>query len=299
MTDARLVQAPCLAMLAAAWTAALFGGCAGADLPCGSTTLPAKAVDPDDLRWRDTPGELYAAGFRDPDFYFNVGSVAINWDEYSQTLSGTLVATSIKPNFAYQMKLIGKGGVTSSATPPSAETDPEGWASWQLGHNGRWWCYDCEWNVTDAELASHVSQGHTVVGYLLFDFFITDRDGDATKPFSLDSSYHVLWRTDQRTPESNDSAVVTHTVWRGLWGYNNSPAVEGPTVGVYAEWEPGRPTPGTLSLPVGTYPVRFNITEESFHDNLGNTVPFGGFWAQVYEGDLTFTTYPLAVRWPR
>ena len=272
---------------------------ASGDVVFGNTTLPPKPVVPGDLRWLDIPGGEYAAAFPDDEFYFNTGSVAIDWDDYSQTLSGTLTATGIKPNFAYQMKLIGKAGITSATTPPSAETDPEGWASWQIGHNGRWWCHECEWNVADGEVSTHVSAGHTVVGYLLFDFFITDRHGDATKPFALDSSYHVLWRTDQRPKGSDDSATVTHDIWRGSWGYGNDPAVEGPTVGVYAEWEDGRPTPGTLALPVGTYPVRFNLTEESFHDNLGNTVPLGGFWAQVYEGDLTFVASPLAVRWPR
>lgn len=286
-------------LLVEAFAATALAGCAGGDVIYGTTTLPAKSVDSGDLRWRDIPEQMYSAGFRDPDFYFSTGSVVVNWDDYSQTLSGTLVATGIKPNFAYQMKLIGRTGVTSASTPPSSESDLEGWASWQLGHNGRWWCLEDAWNVTDAELPSHLSAGHTVIGYLLFDFFITDQYGDAAKPFSLDSSYHVLWRTDQRARGTNDSAILTHTIWRGLWGYNNEPAVEGPTVGVYAEWEPDRPTPGTLTLPVGTYPVKLNLTEESFHDNLGNTVPFGGFWAQVYEGDLTFTASPLAVRWPR
>jgi len=36
-------------------------------------------------------------------------------------------------------------------------------------------------------------------GYLVFDYFITDENGDAIVSFETDSSYHVLWKTSQWT----------------------------------------------------------------------------------------------------
>ena len=204
-------------------------------------------------------------------------------------LSGTLTATRLKPNFAYQMKLVGSKNVTSLRLPADAKTDPEGWASWQLGRKGRWWCVTDEWNVSDADLSSHIRRGHTVVGYVLFDFFLTDANGNATKPFTLNSTYHVLWRTSRRTRTTRDSAVVRLNIERGAWGHDQATPQPGGTVGVFAEHEPNRPAPEQVKLPSGGYPVVLNITEESFHDNLSNSVPEGGFWAQVLEAPITFT----------
>jgi hypothetical protein len=280
---------------------ALLAGCGGYGAapeggfePNGAAhRLPAKAVNDTDLRWRDIPGFLYAEGFRSTFSYADRRSrVSVTWDHPARTLSGTLTAERLKPNFAYQMKLVGSSKITSATQPPDPRKDAAGWASWQLGRNGRWWCATDAWNVSDADLESHLLAGHTVYGYLLFDFFITDAYGNATKPFALKSTYHVLWRVDQRARGANDSPIVTHDIYRGAWGYGlTEPPAYADQVGVYAEWEPNRPVPGEVKLPAGTYPVLFNITEESFHDNLGNAVPYGGFWAQVLEGDISFRDY--------
>jgi hypothetical protein len=298
---------PYVLALAGAIVLAL-AGCGGTDAlgpgpvsPGGTTDrLPAKSVSSGDLRWRDISGYLYADAFRAAFGYTNPESyVRVVWDDTARTLSGTLTAVRLKPNFAYQMKLVGRSTIGNARRPASPTSDPMGWASWQLGNNGRWWCLTDAWNVSDSELSSHLKRRHQVIGYLLFDFLITDAQGNATKPFALKSTYHVLWRSDQRARGANDSAIVPHDLYRGAWGYGltDPPALEG-TTGVYAEWEPNRPLPGQVKLPAGPYPILLNITEESFHDNLGNTVPYGGFWAQVLEGQITFTdndgTYQLA-----
>ena len=54
------------------------------------------------------------------------------------------------------------------------------------------------------------------------------------------------------------------------------------TVGIYAEWEPGRALPGELVLPSGSYNVLFVLTEESFHQT---TIPEGGSWAGAMMAD--------------
>ena len=268
-----------------------------------SITLDEKSVAADALRWLDIEGVAYLESFRSSFSYGSSGSVVVDWTDGETVFSGTLTATTLKPNFAYQIKLVGRASITSATEAPDPDTAPEAWASWQLGSHGRWWDEDDQWNLNDSQLASALAGNHSVVGYLLMDFFVTDSSGNATKSFTLDSTYHVLWRTDQRTRTSADSAVVYRDISRGLWGYGNSPAADGNTVGIFAEGESGRDAPGTLVMPDGVYPVTLNITEESFHDNMTYPDPIpiehGGFWAQVLEKDFSFEVWPLAVRWPR
>lgn len=247
-------------------------------------TLTPRAVRPTDLRWRDVLGQVYADSFRATFSYGRQVTVTLTSDP--PHCQGTLVASGLKPNFAYQMKLVGRKRILSARRAPNARTDPHGWASWQLGRKGRWWCATENWNVTDRDLDQHLRAGHEVYGYLLFDFFLTDADGNAVKSFAVNSSYHVLWRTDQRTPTRADSAVLSHHVIRGLWGYGLTPPVTAGVVKLFAEAEPTRPRPGRVTLPAGPYPVWFNITEESFHDNLESSAPGGGFWAQVLQGAI-------------
>ena len=276
-------------MLAAASVIAGSGGCGGSSVPVGVVDdLLPRPSEPAALRWRDIAGVVYGEAFRSGFSYdADTSYVTVAADDRGRAFRGTLTAVGLKPNFAYQMKLLGRTPITSAEG--TADLAEEAWASWQVGHQGRWWCIDDAWNVSDGQLAAHLNQGHRVTGYLLFEFFITDEDGNATVPFSLDSSYHVLWRTDQRGNEPNDSPVLWRDIVRGPYGYGLDPAELGERVGVYAEWEPGRPTPGTVELAAGRYPLLLNLTEESFHDNLGGPpVEHGGVWAQVLEGEVEF-----------
>jgi len=278
--------------------AALIAGCGGArvvspEAPAETIQrvflLPPKPVDRTALRWRDVAEGLYTRAFRRTFSYDNtsVSSVSVEWPGQAPVFRGTLTATRVKPNFAYQMKLVGRTNITTVDSPPPT-VGPAEWASWQLGHAGRWWCVEDAWNVSDADLAWHLAQGHHILGYLLVDFFIADPDGMAVRPFRLNSTYHVLWRTNQRARQPNDSRPRPYDIVRGAWGYDLPNPQPGEHVAVYAEWEPSRPVPGQVRLPDGRYSVLFNITEESFHDNMGTPVPHGGFWAQVLEGPINF-----------
>jgi hypothetical protein len=292
-------------LLGMALAAAVIAGCGGGSSgvapggddqmtvvpPRGSTVLAPRDFNTSDLRWLDIAEYPYASSFMDPLFYSRAGSyAAVTWADSSTTLSGTLTAVKLKPNFAYQMKL---GSLSAIIGPnpdvPPSPSDAEAWANWQLGHNGRWWCGTCGWNVSDADLRTGAHSNHEVYGYLLFDFFLTDTNGNATKNFALNSTYHVLWRTNQRRRTSSDSPAVSLKIVRGAWGYGFTRSQSGPKVSVYAEWEPNRPKPGGVRLAAGTYPVVLSLTEESFHDNLGNTVPYGGFWATPVEAPIEFT----------
>ena len=107
--------------------------------------------------------------------------------------------------------------------------------------------------------------------YLLFDFFLTDSNGDAELNFALDSSYHVLFWDWQGSQGSCDHPLKTSTIS----GLATDPAYDadvGPTdVGVYPQIE--RLCNGTAALPLGTYNCRILLTEESFHTSDGNWAP--------------------------
>ena len=206
------------------------------------------------------------------------------------TLMGSITADGVKPNFAYQVKL---EGMPSQPYPWKNSPDSiENWSNSQIGSVGRWWCATCGWNVSDAQLRRH--RNHWIVGYLLFDFFMTDINGDATRELCLDSSFHVVWRTNQRSPNpAADGAPRQHTVTYSADVYEQS--FTGTDVWVYAEGESGRPKPGEVSLPAGDYLCRLLLTEESFHNvppALQSEFPWGytnyadgGFWAHALSDD--------------
>ena len=128
---------------------------------------------------------------------------------------------------------------------------------------------------------------------------MTDESGNVSINFTADSSYHVLWATHDSTgdgpghrdPGSNDSD-------ERYYEFNASPATNPvaydqeyqpgavATVGIYAEWEPGRALPGELELTAGNYKCKFILTEESFHSPPSSP---GGYWAGAMQGNVNFT----------
>lgn len=236
-------------------------------------------------RWMNIADNLYSSAYQDS-FAYTGPVVTVTYSNVSGSFSGTLTATGLKPDFAYQMKLVGN-------------PDMDDWSNEQLGYAGRWWrVQPAPGNSSDADYDNHKDDpGYVYQGYLLFDFFSTDQYGNATVNFSVDSSYHVLWATSDSTgsgtghrdPGSNDSAVI-------YYDFHASPAVNPAAyssdygdahVGIFAEWEPGRALPGQLSLPAGDYLCQFVLTEESFHQS-----GTGGGWASVLAGDVNFSTIP-------
>ena len=233
-------------------------------------------------RWMDIADNLYSSTYQSF-FTYSQPLVTISYNNTPGTFSGTLTATGLKPNFAYQMKLVG-----------NSELDD--WSNEQIGYAGRWWRVQPNpGNSNDTDYDNHKDDPNYIyLGYLLFGFFITDQQGNATVNFSANSSYHVLWATNDSTgvgtghknPGTNDSAVIYS-------GFTASPATNSTAystdygnahVGVFAEWESGRALPGQLSLPLGEYLCHFVLTEESFHQS-----GLGGGWASVLVGDVNFT----------
>jgi hypothetical protein len=221
------------------------------------------------FRWKDVDDNLYAQSYMDS-FLYETPIVTLTYSDIGPRFEGTLQGQGLKPNFAYQMKLVGK---------PETDTvwgnNADDWSNEQVGYTGRWWRKQPNpGNSNDADYeAHHDDPGYIFQGYLLFDYFVTDESGSITKDFSLDSSFHVLWKTSQRSPHANDSDTTTHVVDTFLPpAYDHT--YESDTVSLYAEWESGRALPGEATLPYGTYNVSFVLTEESFHQS-----GLGGYWA--------------------
>jgi len=245
-------------------------------------------------RWRDMATYLYASE-KKLSYDYAQGVATLAYEGSAPTLAGTLALEGLKPNFAYQVKLNGKPTYTWGS-------GGDDWANERLGYAGRWWLkqFDAEtgievggWNSSDSEYEYWKARGFTdgtydyvFEGYLLFAYVATDAAGNAAAGLWLDSSFHVLWKTSQRSPGANDSVPTIHTVIASSasdWYAQSYPTTD---VGLYAEWEPGRALPGELALAPGAYNVRIFLTEESFHETAADS----GQWATVMtHDDIRFT----------
>ena len=228
-----------------------------------------------DQRWRDVGDNDYSEAFREAFSYSHVGDdgpqVLLRFDATGPTLRGRLEAHRLKPNFAYQIKLLGDW-----ADPRSAEA---------IGYAGRWRLPGGGTNFSDDEYRQW-PQREEVEAYLFFDYFVTDGDGNAVRNLALDSSLHVLWQHERQWPTPILSDLLTVTVDAG------NPAIyamtsTGPTQeSLWAERESQRyqSADQVIGLPPGDYRAKLVLTEESFH----SYDEAGGYWATVMSADIHF-----------
>lgn len=237
---------------------------------------PALTCKPEpSFRWLDALDQPYSQAFRES-FSYADADVVLRYAGRGPAFEGTLRARKLKPNFAYQVKLVGM--------PPSLWGE-EGHApsNRRIGEVGRWWRPGEDGHnaylFEDAEKAE-------MEGYILFDYFVTDAQGRAETDLRLDSSFHVLWKTSQWPPAERDSEPTHHTVV----AEGENPAYERSfprgEFGLYAEHQYGRPPIGQVRLEPGHYRCFLLLTEESFHA-WGN--PDGGDWAAALAAPVEFT----------
>lgn len=291
------------------------------------TTWPPEAMDAND------DGVADIDSYRSRDVADNAYKQVVKYPYYTAGLDGTpgaddpfvtatywvdagvfyvqLSGGNLKPNFAYQVKLIGK---------PEMKWEANGsdWANEQIGA-GRWWCTKINnatleivdaWNSTDSEYQYWKSRGFTdgtytylFEGYLLFDFVLTNESG-SFGPLTLaaDSSYHVLWQCNNRG-----------TTWN-RWGYRPHGSVDKSNIKSVAinpanapNWYSGG-TAGryyvvpeiedsSIALAQGTYPAILLLMEESFHANLPpqygpayHDKIYGGCWMSAMCAHIWFST---------
>ena len=260
------------------------------------TTTPSNSY-----RWLDVANQAYSDSYKSEysvnQYNYTNATVEVVYDAIGNTLHGTLTATNLKPNFAYQLKL---------ARNPNTDSD----ANERIGLAGRWW--QEEWDGTkwtngqnlnnkgtgyspspndetyfDTKDEPYTGGGnpsptglrYRYTGYLVFGYFITDENGNATLSFTADNSYHVLWATNDST--GNDGKG--HRDWSDLDGPPKtatfdvdpllSPAYdtdydEAATVTIFGEWE--RLPVGGVFLQPSDYTADIILTEESFHGSGGS-----------------------------
>jgi hypothetical protein len=257
----------CMNLFMAVVAAALMFAAAG---PCAARRVELVPSPAADYRWRDIGANLYSPSYQ-ASYLYDDASVVVEFPQCMDSLfSGRLTAENLKPNFAYQMKLVGKPeGIWGQ--------DGDDVTNERIGYTGRWWRVTPNpGNTNDADYEAHKDEPDYIFeGYLVFDFFVTGRLAAADVEFASSSSYHVLWWEHQRARGACDSPVK----WSTVVGYATDPAYDedvGPTeVGVYGEIE--RLCYGETRLPPGRYNCRFALTEESFHQ----TGEGEGGWATV------------------
>lgn len=226
-------------------------------------------------RWRDCLGQPYSEAFR-KSFDYRDAEVNVRFSRRAAVFRGTIVARKLKPNFAYQVKLVGM--------PPSLwGRRGDAFSNRAIGDLGRWWKPG-----PDARNAYYIERDEDkdlMEGYLVIGYFVTDAEGKAAASFAAENSFHVLWRTSQWPKGADDSAPTRHPIVAraGSYGYDRDfPDGE---LELYAEAERGRPPIGKALLPPGRYRCFFLLTEESFHDYLN---PDGGDWAAALAAIVEF-----------
>lgn len=209
-----------------------------------------------------------------------------------------MIAQNLKPNFAYQVKLEGISGTTDNEC---------------IGLSGRWW--EEEWNGSawingrnlndkgdgtapnpnDEVYFSRLDDlwsedppvlGYKYSGYLVFAYFVTDENGDATAALMADSSYHVLWKVVQRPHSASDGPLITTTFDADASdAYEDTGGDDFPeqTTQIFGEWE--RIPVGGVMLRNGSYTASLFLTEESFHGSGGS---YAGGWAAAMHAPMSF-----------
>ena len=251
-----------------------------------------------DYRWLDIANQSYSSSYRNS-YNYTQASVTLTYDETGESFHGTLNATNLKPNFAYQVKLSGISGT------PSNELIGLAGRWWQEEWNGTAWSngqnlnnkgngsspnpndilYYARKNITNVTSPTGLKYRYT--GYLVFDYFLTDGYGNATLNFEANSSYHVLWKTSQRTRTVDDGPLKSSTFDANisLPAYDTDYPLQ--TVDLFSEWE--RLPVGGIFLQSGDYSAQFMLTEESFHGDGG---AFSGNWAAAMGADIQFIILP-------
>ncbi len=223
-------------------------------------------------RWCDAMGHYYTRKFA-ANYSNQKAQVMLQIDPRAPKLKGRLEAKGLKPNFAYQIKLLGDF------------RDRRGFEA--IGRIGRWRLPGIETNYTDADYEDYPEEKKSdVEAYLFFDYFVTDARGCAVREFELDSSLHVLWRLSQSDTGILETDVTELTLDISNPLVYSNPGIEPVTIRIWAERELARyeTADQEIGLPPGNYQAYMILTEESFHA----TGVDGGWWATIAKVPIQF-----------
>jgi hypothetical protein len=253
-------------------------------------------------RWMDVADQIYAETYRN-NYNYTHANVQVDYFTGGTTLHGLLTAMNLKPHFAYQFKFVSYPGTASNES---------------IGLVGRWW--QEEWNGSEwtngrnlnnkgngsspnpndgvyfsrrdiPDSTSPTGKKYKYVGYLVFAYFITDENGNASFSFQANSSYHVLWKTSQRAHTTQDGLLIETTFIGGSPDPVGAYDIVYPEamVSIFGEWE--RLPVGGVMLPPGNYEGEFVLTEESFH---GSGLA-GGWASAMTSGALNFSILDINI----
>ena len=88
----------------------------------------ATTIPPGNFRWLDVANQPFSQFFRE-NYDYTQADVEVTYEIVGDSFQGTLTATNLKPNFAYQLKLSGIPGTAANE---------------RIGLAGRWW--QEQWN---------------------------------------------------------------------------------------------------------------------------------------------------------
>ena len=224
-------------------------------------------------RWSDIAGNFYSEKFVSSfDYEKGKAQVFVAIEERADTLRGRLEAKGLKPNFAYQIKLRGIFKYFECFE--------------KIGYAGRWRFPGKATNYTDAEYRGKKDKSD-VEAYIFFDFFVTDKNGNAIRDFALDSSLHVLWNGNRQGITAHSDDIISIAVDASDPKNYSRPKKQQNIELLWAERERGRYSSANQKrfLPIGKYIAELVLTEESFHSSDND----GGYWATVFKGEIEFT----------
>lgn len=230
-------------------------------------------------RYLDVGGRAYGRDFLQGFSYTEsdkAPQARVEYLKQAETLVGRVIGRGLKPNFAYQLKLRG-----------IYEADPAAFD--RIGRTGRWRLPGRGTNYLDKTYEAYKDK-HLVESYLLFDFFVTDPEGNVDKVFYADSTLHVLWNANyQRQPKMTDTRPVVVYRDRASRALYASPEPDLAPQMIFAESEQHSLAPNNRKavneafLSPGKYAAELVLTEESFH-----TYADGGFWPTVMRAPVEF-----------
>lgn len=196
----------------------------------------------------------------------------------SGKLTGTFHATHLKPYATYQVKLV---GIPKCLAPVKGND----LANEYIGYKGRWSCINCSCsgagcNRTDSDYQNYSpyrgNGSQCLVGYLVFDYFTADSQGNITLSditISSNTSYHVLFCGGGTCNSNNNSFLYYPDTAYPQIAFCPADKVDG-------QPQSDRGGCNGLSLDSGTYYLTMSLTEESFHH---------GNWATVLQSPIDFT----------
>jgi hypothetical protein len=199
------------------------------------------------------------------EYDYNGAHATVTFNSVDSNFIAHISATGLKPGFTYQLKFEGKGSMALTAEDRITNE--------LIGLNGRWWY---EGNRDDTYYYAN-KDSVNIVGYMVFDWFTADSNGNAEVDVAVQGSYHVLFcgapssNTDLYYVDKTQPPFSTHTL-----------KCDDPQLCLEADVMPQVERAGVTRLPEGTYSnVIITFNEESFHQICGT-------WTTAMTHEISF-----------